>query len=246
MKSNIPSEILFTKRGLILDSHLIISDLHIGYSDVIDSMTIEDEQEEIIDRLKNVYSSNQIDKLVIAGDIFHEFGSPSKPARELLKRIRRVSSEYGVEFIALKGNHDSNAVSDSKYLVDFKDEYYFTTSYNDSESVVGVIHGHKPPEKDASLYILGHLHPNIRIDGVSWPIYLYGENIYNGSDVLILPAFSSYKDGVIVSKTTHTEIDFPLVSPTEFSELSPIVFDSENDDIRVFPILEKSDEYFNS
>jgi putative SbcD/Mre11-related phosphoesterase len=243
--SNIPDEIEFTNRGVIIGNNFIISDLHIGYSDVVESMSIEDEREEIIDRLKYVYKENQIDSVIIAGDIFHEFGSPSRSARNLLKSIQRISSKHRVEFIAIKGNHDTEAVANSRYLVDFKQEYYFTSNIGGSEYEIGVIHGHEKPSSEADLFVLGHLHPIVRIDGVDWPVYLFGENIYGSSDTVVLPAFSSYKDGVTVSSRTNTSIDFPVIKPDQFEELYPLVYDSKEDAVREFLQLSKSDDYFN-
>lgn len=242
---NIPSEVKFTERGVLLENHFIVSDLHIGYSDVIESMTIEDERAEILDRLEKVYKDEQVDRLVVAGDVFHEFGSPSRPARQLLKDIQQSASKHRVEFTAIRGNHDTKAVSDSKYLIDYKDEYYFSATYNGEANKVGVIHGHELPDEDADIYILGHLHPNVKIDGINWPTYLYGHSLYNDSDLFVLPAFSSYKDGNIISKVTRTEIEFPLVSSQDFREFAPIVYDSEGNTTRMFPKLDKSAEYFS-
>lgn len=245
MRSNIPDIVTFTKRGVVVGNHFIISDLHIGYSDVIDSMTIEDERNEIIDSLQSVYRNHMIDKLVIAGDVFHEFGSPSRSARDLLRSIQEMTSNHRVEFVAIRGNHDKQALSNSRYLIDFKESYQFEVSTNEGSCSIGVAHGDKEPQFKSDLYIIGHLHPSVRIEGVSWPVYLYAQSIYEGSDLLVLPAFSSYKDGVIISKNTRTSIDFPMVSPPKFKQFYPIVYDFSDDSVKIFPQLAKSDKYFN-
>lgn len=235
-------ELNFVDRGVIINDHYIISDLHLGYSDTIDSLTIEDEREEILPRIKSVLEEYDVNTLVVAGDVFHSFGSPSQSAREFFRSLDSLSREFNVTKEFLRGNHDTEALEE--FFVSSKFDFKYQFSYEGY--TICVTHGHKIPEisHDVDLYIIGHLHPVVRINGVDWPAYLHGKNTYDQASLLVVPAFSSYKDGVVVSDHTKTNINFPFVEPEQFADMKPLVYDSNNGSVKEFPVLSKSSEFF--
>lgn len=231
--------ISFTRRGVVIDSNFIISDLHLGYSDEINSMTKRDEKSQITYDIVNVLERDDVDQLVVNGDIFHEFGKPSENALQIFDTLLTRTDIAGCNILLIKGNHDENV---DQYVKphSMREDY----SFNYDKSKFTVVHGHKKWSnyQQTDLLILGHLHPIAKINGVEWPTYLYGE--VESKSVLILPAFSKYQDGITVSDRIKLDIDYPFVDTNSFGSLKPYVYDNDKNEVREFPILSKSSDFF--
>jgi metallophosphoesterase superfamily enzyme len=98
-----------------------------------------------------------------------------------------------------------------------------------------VCHGHVEPEADAGRYVVGHDHPAITIEGQKRPCYLVGEGVYEGSDLLVLPAFSRLVAGARIDDMRTDDFLSPLV--TDVGALRPIVRDTESKESLEFPPL---------
>lgn len=231
----------YSNRGVVIGDTYIISDLHLGYSEDIPSMTQQDERVEIADRITATLENENIESMVLNGDVFHQFKRPSDKAREIFDELKLRVQADDINLFVVTGNHDKVAKEQFSSSIDFKPYYKF--KHQDTEVVV--THGHKMVEAgDADLFVFGHLHPVMKVSGVNWPSYLLGEEIYGDSDVLILPCYSKYQDGVVISKRTKMDIKFPYIRTSDFAKMSPIIYDDNKDDVKKFPILEKSDSYF--
>lgn len=230
----------FRQRGVIVDDVFICSDLHIGYSDSINSMTLKDEISDISSKLQEILEKREINKFVLAGDIFDSFEYlPERTTDMYQNMISRIEVE-DVSPIAIKGNHDDSAERNERLNIKFRDNYTFSKNkdYN-------ITHGHSISGDDgADTHIIGHLHPVVRINGVEWPTYLCGKNVYKGADIIILPAFSEYQDGVLVSDKLSLDINYPYVEPDDFGDMMPYVYDGENNEVLEFPKLSKSKNHF--
>lgn len=232
-------EISFCNRGIIIDDTFIISDTHIGYFNNIDSMTIKDEQNDILDRIENVTKKSGINKLVINGDVFHEFKTPSIGSKQIYNDIRTILEANNCDLIPISGNHDEKSNNSPKSKYNFDNMYSF--DFNNKDVVI--THGHEKLEnKRGDLYILGHIHPILNINGVKWPTYLYG-NVQDKYSVLISPCFSTYQDGVIISENMDFNINFPYVKSKEFYTLKPYIYDSNKNIVRKFPELSELKNY---
>lgn len=230
------SSLKFTNRGVIIDDRYIISDTHIGYSQTVRSMTLDDEKNEITSKIERVVDNNKIQKLIINGDIFHNFGEPQEEHIKLLENIEIILNENDIELILIKGNHDQNALE----RFEFEDYIIYKN--------VLITHGHEKYEENINrenikYCVLGHIHPNIRINGSKWPTYLYGQSDITGYKTLILPAFNKYQDGVIITKNTNLSVEFPYVDT--FLNMYPYVLDESIDITRRMPKLKDSDKYMN-
>jgi len=236
--------IKYTERGILIEDDVFISaDYHIGYSDSIRAMTLTQERDEISNRVQRVLNNLKPEGFVINGDIFHEFTPASDEARNLYENmVARITVD--ANYHPIIGNHDEPTDAEYPNLIDFKNEKTFHFDRPNGDIKVTVLHGHKKPETDADLYVVGHLHPVVKINGVKWPVYLKGENIYNEADVIVLPTFTKYQDGVVVSDRMNLNIDFPMVPHGLFKDLKPLVYDEDEKTIREFPVLSKSSSYF--
>lgn len=233
INNQVNHNIKFTNRGLIIKDCYIISDLHIGYSDTIQSMTIKDEKDEIIPKIRNVLETNDIEKVIMNGDIFHPFRTAKDFQIDVLDKINSIVNRNCKDMILVEGNHDENTVENLIY--NFSDYYNLNN--------ITVTHGHKMKDQDSDLYILGHIHPTVRINGVMWPTYLYGYSKDIDSDILVLPTFSNYQDGVVISSNTDLNIECPYVN--DFGNMYPYIYDSNRDIVRELPKLKHSDKYMN-
>lgn len=229
-----------TNRGILVDDYFIISDLHLGYSKEIQSMTINDERENIADRINNILSENQISSFVLCGDIFHNFSSPNEDTLELYDELKTRIQVENSEVINIIGNHDKNVPNNTG--ITFKDYYEISS---DNTKIV-ITHGHNKQDiPSGDEYIIGHLHPTVRINGKKWACYLYGPSKLNSSNILVLPAFSSYQDGITISESFTVDVDIPFINTTDMSDFQPIVYDESKDSTKMFPHLSKSSKYFN-
>ena len=234
-----------TQRGVLIGSCYIISDTHLGYSDTIREMTSEEEFIEIKNQLESAFKQHTISEVVINGDFFHTFGSPSDETQKLVRQVFRVIKRNNASITIVTGNHDTTVeeyVSNQPVL-----ECNVVPEYSKEQNNIYFIatHGHKKWQSsygEYDLVILGHLHPVININGKKWPTYLHGS--FSEYNILILPAFSSYQDGVVISDTVQTNIDFPFVRPQEFRKFKPLVYDETENTIKEFPRLSQSAEYF--
>jgi len=98
-----------------------------------------------------------------------------------------------------------------------------------------VTHGHEAPEAAAERYLVGHDHPAIEIEGRRRPCYLYGEGLYRGADVLMLPAFTRLAAGTPVNGARDGDLMSPLAR--RIGAFRPLVRDETADETLSFPAL---------
>ncbi|MFC6726746.1 metallophosphoesterase, partial [Halobium palmae] len=93
------------------------------------------------------------------------------------------------------------------------------------------------PTEPPRLYVVGHDHPAIEIEGQKRPCFLYGPGVYRGADVLVLPAFNRLARGVTVNGRWGSDFQSPLLS--RVNEFRPVVYDTDSQETLEFPPLGK-------
>lgn len=83
---------------------LHISDLHIGK--VVNDFSMLDDQQFILDQIAGMAQANQVDAVVIAGDVYDR-AIPSGEAVTLLDKFLTELSVQGIQVLMISGNHDS-------------------------------------------------------------------------------------------------------------------------------------------
>ena len=175
---------------------LIISDIHIGYEESMlksgflvpriqykETITILDSIFDVLNRLKK-----RIDKIIITGDLKHEFSTISKQEWSEVFRLIRYFKEKSDEIILVKGNHDTitkpflkENLKQYDYLID--KDYMF-------------VHGDKYFGIKAENIVQGHMHPiiNLRddINHGKYKAFIYGKprKGIKAQSFIILPAFN--------------------------------------------------------
>lgn len=191
---------------LIDNSILILGDLHIGYEEHIaeEGVFPRIQLKQIIDKLKNIFWNLSIrginvNKVIILGDLKHEFGGISDVEwRETLKLLDYLSEKMTrnakkTRIILVKGNHDNILGPIAK-----KRNIKFVNYYN--HKGICFMHGNKLYKncfEKNKILILGHLHPAITISDKykkeKYKCFLKGK--WKGRLTYIIPSFSPISFG---------------------------------------------------
>ncbi len=183
---------LSPERAVIFEDVAVIADLHLGIENAMveKGVTIPELQfDEVLGRVLKIIERYRVRKIVIAGDLKHEFGR-NLPLewRDVSRFLESLKDLVEVEVV--RGNHDNFLpVILSKYGLELKEE----TTLGDWK----VVHGHR--EVEGERIIMGHEHPAVKIRHggaiYSFPCFLHARN---EKEILVLPAQSSLSPGTDV------------------------------------------------
>lgn len=203
---------------------LVLADVHLGRTRSSRVDLPIGSHADILERLDALLDRHDPDQVVIAGDLVHDFDSVPLTVAESVEEIVDLVEDRGAEFVVTAGNHDT--VLDRVTSIETVDEYQIG-----GKTVVH--HGHEIPESEVARHIIGHDHPAITIEGSRRPCYLDCPDQYEGSSVLVLPAFSRVAVGTTVNGRTAADMMTPSV--TDLGPCRPIVRTDE--EALVFPPL---------
>jgi hypothetical protein len=185
MRMKIDGLLLTPEKAAIIDKTAIIADLHLGFENVMQDYGIAFPRvqiREILDGIEKIVEKYSIEKLIIAGDLKHEFSKNLPYEWEDVELFLKTLSDIEIE--VLRGNHDN-------FLAAILAKHGI--ALNESVELRGwtIVHGHK--EYNAERIIMGHEHPSIkvRVGGAiySYPCYL------RISGRVVLPSFSPLMPG---------------------------------------------------
>jgi len=191
---------------LYLSEHktFIISDIHIGYEESLNRQGIlvpKNSYNDLMIRLErsleSIRKKNVINRIIISGDLIHEFGKVSRKEKDLTNRFIKFLSGYG-EVTLIEGNHD-------------KALKYFLGGDVDivKDVLLGhflIIHGDKVPSKgilkEVKTIIIGHEHPSISLTSGSrverFKCFLKGD--YERKNLIVMPSCNLFLEGTDVSR----------------------------------------------
>lgn len=209
----VENSIFFTRYGAAYledISAVVVSDIHLGYEDVLamNGIFIPRVQSQMIyDTVDLITEKYQPEKFIIDGDLKHEFSRNTpqewRDVYELLRRIGEKSSP-----IVVKGNHDNYVANiASKLNLKVYDVY--------REGKYTFHHGHKPFKWD-DFAIIGNEHPVVglrdSVDSVlKLPCFLY----FKKERLVVLPAMSIYAGGSDILKNDTMS---PVLKEVEMNE----------------------------
>ncbi|MFA6805080.1 MAG: metallophosphoesterase [Candidatus Methanomethylophilaceae archaeon] len=179
-------------RCLILDNDgptAVLGDLHLGYE-----RALEDEgmylprinADSIRENLNRILSKYEPSRVVLLGDIKHDFRRSKYAVKEEIAEIIGLLTE-AAEVIVIKGNHDNflqNTLSGMGLMaVDYVDIGGYRLEHGHVDS------GKRP-------VIIGHEHPSVRIPGmVSGGFKMQCFVVARKDGVIVLPPFSPFASG---------------------------------------------------
>ena len=209
----VENSIFFTRYGAAYledISAVVVSDIHLGYEDVLamNGIFIPRVQSQMIyDTVDLIIKRYKPDKFIIDGDLKHEF-SRNTPQEwddvyELLERIGKKS-----EPIVVKGNHDN-------YVANIASKLNLRTYDIYKEGRYTFHHGHKAFRWD-EFAIIGNEHPAVGLrDSVDSVLKLHGFLYFKKERLIVLPAMSIYAGGSDILKN---DISSPVLKKVELND----------------------------
>lgn len=212
-------------RAAFVDDVLVLADLHIGKAAAANVEAPVGAGADMVDRVERLCERFDPETVLVAGDLLHSFETVPRLVEETLEGLERVVRAADAGLVVTPGNHDT--------MLDVVWGGSTTPEYHIGDTVVS--HGHVQPESNGARYIVGHDHPTITIEGHTRPCYLAGEEVYRGSDLLVVPSFNRLVTGVEVNEMSASDFLSPLVCDAD--ALAPVVRDEDRDETLAFPPL---------
>ncbi len=221
---------------------LAVSDLQLGQEAVLHGRGIDVPNGQfplIIERLEAMLQQTRASRVLINGDIKHEFSKPLQQEWDEVLRLLGFFKKKGVELVLVRGNHD-NYVQKILRNQNLKMHDYFY------EKGILFAHGHKnlreygnfPEMQQYSTLVIGHVHPAVSIrDEINvphkYPCLLKGE--CNGKELLVLPSLSPLAAGTdLVSGNYENDFASPILQECNIGNFIPVVIDEEGG-VKEFP-----------
>lgn len=213
---------------------LVVADLHLGYEQALEEtgVFIPPVQFKFITTfITRALQETGSRRLLLLGDVKHEFGSALKQEwGETIELISKLK-ERGVEISVVRGNHDNFLIPMLKRLeVPLYDPHLRLDRYL-------FMHGHKDPPIDAwggaECVVIGHEHPAVLLRdelGVSIKLKSFLVGTFEGAKLIVLPALSPLMPG--------TEVNAPRVR-----HLSPLLERVDLNSMRVYAVELESGIY---
>ncbi len=215
--------------ALEIEDYIIISDLHLGYESSLNAaglMIPRFQYKKILQRLTEILSKTNARKIIVNGDLKHEFGKISKQEFKEIEDFINFLKEEFEEIILIKGNHDNftRFIAENNGLNVY--DYYSVENHL-------ILHGDKIPENPIKedTIIIGHEHPSIglrsgeRIEKIK--CFLKGK--WNSKNIIIMPSFNFISEG---SDILQEKAISPFLKDTSLHDFE--IFGIENFEILPF------------
>lgn len=201
---------------------LVLADVHLGRDRTSNVELPLGERSDVLDRVEALLDRFAPGEVVVAGDLLHAFDHVPDSVTETLAALETLIDGRDARLVVTAGNHDTMLESI---------EPVRTTSDEHAIGDAAICHGHARPEGSADLYVIGHEHPAITIQGRKRPCHLAGPA--ETGRVLVLPAFNRLAAGVDVAGAGSFRS--PLLGRP--GKYRPIVRDEDGDRTLRFPAL---------
>lgn len=227
-KSEIGFEFIDKALYLTKQKILVIGDLHIGYEEALNKEGIlvprtqfrelNRDLGKIFKRLKE--DKKKIDKIVVLGDLKHEFGEISQQEWRETKEILDLLKKESKKVILIKGNHDTILEPIAKRKEMRIRDFYI-------EDRICFLHGHKLfsecLDKKVKMLVVGHRHPAVvladKYKKEKYKCFLFGK--WKGKEVILMPSFFSFIIGSDI--LTRTENNYLFISDKELRKFEVYV-----------------------
>ena len=186
---------------------LVMSDLHIGYEEHLSKQGVlvpRTQFKQIIKRLDWIISHVAVERVVLNGDIKHEFGTISKQEWREVLRLIEYFEKQNIEIIVVRGNHDTilGPISRKKQLKEVRE-----LRHKD----ILMVHGDYVPERLAPIILMGHEHPAITLREKAkqekFKCFIKGK--FKKSILIVQPSLNPLTEGTDVTKE---QVLSPLLS----------------------------------
>ncbi len=211
-------EIIDNFPALYIDdlSTIVVSDLHLGLESLMADSGMfmpKFQLSEMKEDLSNMIAERDVEKLIVCGDIKHEFSETSYGERKEVEELMEFLGELVEDIYLVKGNHDNYLIYPVKGYEDVELQETFVLED------VCFAHGHEKDERmrglDVNYLIIGHEHPALSLKddiGVKEKIrcFLYGE-MEDDKKLIVMPAFSELAQGSDMNNVREQELLSPVL-----------------------------------
>ena len=196
MQISLGIEIVRASLWLSQKKTLIINDLHIGYEEALHRKGIlvpKFQLREIIKEMEQIFIQVQPQKMIINGDLKHEFGTVLRQEWSEVLQFLDFCLQHCQEVIIIKGNHDPiiKPIAEKRGI-------FVVTEYQIGDTLI--VHGDKIIETKTKRIIIGHEHPAITIREKSkrekYKCFLKGK--WKGKELIAVPSFNPLLEGTDV------------------------------------------------
>jgi len=225
-------EIVADLPGLYLrdEGTLVIADLHIGYEQALQKQGIYIPRSTYMKTkklIRDMIDEVKPEKIVMLGDVKHEFGVPSDQEWIEVKDLLKWLMDMGIEVHVVRGNHDN-------YIISILKKY--GAGFHDPMMVMGrylLAHGHKPLDEipaSAKILLMGHEHPALAVKdhfGVKRKFKCFLKGSWNELIVIVLPAISLLAGGSTINEMPKSLLLSPILRDVvDIDVFKPIVVES--------------------
>lgn len=177
---------------------LIVSDFHLGYEEMLKERGVllpRFQLNDILERLKSILTKIKPKKIIINGDLKHEFGNVlNQEWKDVLKLVDFLQKNCD-ELILIKGNHDL-------FLGPIAKKRSIKLVENYSTSDLFICHGDKIQSSSARTIVIGHEHPAIVLEDngkkEKYECFLKGK--WKKKNLIVIPSFNPLTKGTNVLK----------------------------------------------
>lgn len=166
----------------------VVGDLHLGYESALESEGMfipRINTESVRESLNKIIDDYEPQRIVLLGDVKHDFSRSKYSAREEVRSIVKLVSD-AAETVVIKGNHDNylqNILADlGVNALDYCDVMGYRLEHGHVDS------GHRP-------VIIGHEHPSVRIRGEPGGSVKLQCYVVAKEGVIVIPPFSPLASG---------------------------------------------------
>jgi len=211
---------------------LAISDLHIGYEEALAAQGIHipvsqyPKMKNLIDRMIDAV---QPEKVVIVGDVKHEFGTALRQEWVETLDLLDFLKEKAGEVIVVRGNHDNFLIP----ILRKKEVPLYDPVYKVGD--VLFFHGHKDVEmelysRDVKIIIMGHEHPAVSLRdelGVKVKFKCFLEGRFEDKKFYVLPVFSPLMSGTEMNIADRESLLSPFLKIVDLNNAEVYITDLE-------------------
>ncbi|MBI2102490.1 metallophosphoesterase [Candidatus Woesearchaeota archaeon] len=191
-------QIIETALWLEQEEILIINDLHLGYEESLRQKGVlipKFQLQEIVSLLQRILQKVKPDKIIINGDLKHEFGKILNQEWKDVLQLLDFLLQHCAEIIIIRGNHDPiiKPIAEKRRIK-------VVTEYRAKGTLI--LHGDELVETDAKRIIIGHEHPAITIrEGSKWEKYkCFLKGKWNQKELIAVPSFNPLLEGTDILK----------------------------------------------
>ncbi|MBM3897853.1 MAG: metallophosphoesterase [Thaumarchaeota archaeon] len=219
------------------ENALLVSDLHIGLEDMHERKGVHIPTSILPKILKSIVTPAKelgCSKVIVLGDVKHEFGDPREEDWFGVKKLVKQLNEINCKPEVVRGNHDNYIVIILKEL---------NIPLHEHALDLGkflLTHGHLELYRPENRHvIMGHEHPavSIRDDlGVKHGFKAFLNGRLLGSQITVLPSTSPLTIGTAINETPSRELLSPILRNNDLGEMVPYVAEVGTH-VKEFPAL---------